>query len=164
MQRVAFEADARQRRQVLDRAAAIAAAQRQLGVEVPFDQGLHPGVDEPQAERDAIDATRVEPIRALRRVRVAQQALVVKVLGDLQVQRGVGDAGGLDKPFQSLVNGARISAQVLERRLVAERLEVQHRGVHAAERVVRPRGDDERQVLALRVGDRESDEVVAILI
>ncbi len=82
---------------------------------------------------------------------------------DLEVQRRLDDVGGLDDPGQpALVLAGAVAADVGEGGLEAERLQVEDRRVGRAERIVRARGDDERQVVLVRAPDGLADDVVPL--
>jgi hypothetical protein len=70
LQRVLREADAGERRELLDRRLALACVERLVGVEVPPDEAVDPGLQQAQAQRDAVHAARVEPSVLAARVRV----------------------------------------------------------------------------------------------
>ena len=92
-----------------------------------------------------------------------QQALDVQLTGDLQVQRRLHHVGGFHDPRQpAVVLAGAVAADVGQRRLIAQRLQHQDRRLRGPERIMRARGDDQRQALLVRLPDRGPDDVVPL--
>jgi len=87
----------------------------------------------------------------------------VELARELEIQRRLGDVRGLDHPVEPvLVLRRGAGLDVLERGLLTERLQLDHRRVESHECVVRPRGDDQRQMLPLGRAEGDADLIVAL--
>ena len=156
------EPGARQRRHLLERGLPLGTIQRDLFTEVATDQSAFPGLQKAQPQLGTVNATRVDHALLPGRGGL-EQPLDVQLARDLEVQRRLDDVGGLDDPGQpALVLARAVAADVGEGRLEAERLQVEDRRVGRAERIVRARGDDERQVVLVRAPDGLADDVVPL--
>ncbi len=160
LQSVKLEAGARQRGEVLDCGVPLRPVQRHLLAQVTADKRALPGLQQPEPQPGPVHAPGVDDAVLPGRGGL-QQSLDLKLARDLQIQRRLDDLGGLDDPGQPpLVLTGAVTGDVSQRRLVAERLQGEHRGLGRAQRIMRPRRDDERQVLLMRLPDGGANDVV----
>jgi hypothetical protein len=137
---------------------------RQIRLEVTRDQGVRPGLQQADAQRGTVAAARVQSWSGLPRQLMPEKVPVVQFAGDLQIQRRLGHLSGLDHPIQPVLvvrRGALLD--VFERGLLAERLELDDRGVEADQRLIRTRGDHERQAVAMCLRQGDSNPVRTVV-
>jgi hypothetical protein len=97
---------------------------------VAIQQRLHPGGEQAVAQLGAVDAAGVEALVGRPVGDVLQQAQAPELAGDLEVQRRLGHVGGLHDPVQPVLIVADLALlDELERRLLAEGLQLDHGGV-----------------------------------
>jgi hypothetical protein len=129
-----------------------------------LDQRCQPGVEKVAAQGRAIHVARVDPGAGLVvGDEMIEQPVLVELARDLEVERRLGDAGRLDDPVEA--PGVELGIAVLqvpERRFLAQRLELDFGHVHAAQRIVRPRGDHQRKVLGPGVLDGQAKVVIPV--
>jgi hypothetical protein len=165
VQAVLAQPDAGQGRQLLHGDLAFIAAEGQPGREVAVEQGLHPGLEQADAELGPVHAAGVEPLALAPVGDEVQQPQPAQLAGDLEVQGRLGHVGGLHDPVQAvLVIAAAALLDELQGRLLAERLQLDDGGVQDPQRVVGPGGDDEGQPGVVGPPDGQADQGVALLL
>ena len=164
LKRILLQADAGKHRQLVDGGPAILAGQRHAGGEVSVDQCLRPRREQALPELGPVHAAGVEPPVGPPCGDVLHQAGQLQLAGYLQVQGCLGDVCGLHHPVKAALILCRATLEVLQGGLLAERLELHERGLHVAERLVRPRGDDQRQLVLVGLPDGKPYPVVPLLV
>ena len=90
-----------------------------------------------------------------------KQPYVVELAGDLQVQRCLSHVCRLHDPVNPGLVVNRVTAlDVIQRCLLAERLEFDERGFGSPERIMWPGCDDQRELVPVGLMDREPDDGV----